>query len=141
MLNIKECIEGLGATNNSGYCSTRREGKKIGSHRNAYINAYGEIPEGLHVMHICDNRKCVNPDHLKVGTASDNMRDCVAKGRHVSPMRKVTDEQREYILKSEKTSVQLSKELPITPSVIRRYRRANGQVRPAGGAAHKSKFK
>lgn len=134
---MTDCIEGKGAVNNSGYCSTRRDGKKIGAHRNAYIEAYGCIPSGLQVMHVCDNRKCINPSHLKLGTASDNMRDCVSKGRHVSPMRKITNEQREYILKSKKTSTQLSKELPITPSVIRRYRRANGQVRPSGGAAHK----
>ena len=120
----KDCIEGVGATNNSGYCSTRRDGIRIGAHRNAYIDAYGEIPKGLHIMHICDNRKCINPKHLKAGTVSDNMRDCVAKGRHVSPMRKLTDEQREYILASEKNSAELSKELPVTSTVIRKYRRS-----------------
>jgi len=73
-------------------------------------------------MHICDNRKCINPKHLKLGTRSDNMKDCVSKGRHVSPMRKLTDEHIEYILKSEKTSNELAKELPVTARTIRRYR-------------------
>lgn len=137
----EDCIEALGATNNSGYCSTRRNGKRIGSHRNAYIERYGNIPKGFHIMHICDNRKCINPKHLKLGTHSDNMRDCVNKGRHVSPMRKLTEEQRKYILTSDKNSTQLAEEMPVTSRTIRRIRSSNNQVRPAGGAAHKSKFK
>lgn len=119
---MTDCINGVGAVNNSGYCSVRVNGKKMGAHRYAYIKAYGEIPKNLHVMHICDNRKCINPKHLKLGTRSDNMKDCVSKGRHVSPMRKLTDEHIEYILKSEKTSNELAKELPVTARTIRRYR-------------------
>lgn len=124
---MTNCISGIGAVNGSGYCHTWRNGKRIGAHRNAYIEVNGEIPKGMHVMHICDNPKCINPNHLKLGTRSDNMKDCVSKGRHVSPMRKLTDEHRKCILKSKKTSTELAKELPVTARTIRRYRRANGQ--------------
>ena len=48
------------------------------------------IPSGMVVMHTCDNRRCFNPQHLRLGTQSDNIRDCVAKGRHSSYNRRGT---------------------------------------------------
>lgn len=52
----------------------------IPAHRLAWVLAGNEIPDGL--CHHCDNRACVNPDHMFLGTQGDNLRDMVTKGRH-----------------------------------------------------------
>jgi hypothetical protein len=52
------------------------------AHRVAWMLTNGPIPDGMLVMHTCDNRECVNPTHLKTGTDYDNVQDMVSKGRH-----------------------------------------------------------
>lgn len=55
--------------------------RPVYAHRYAYAATHGEVPEGLRVLHKCDNPPCVRPDHLFVGTAQDNANDAIAKGR------------------------------------------------------------
>lgn len=60
-----------------------------GAHRVAWELTNGPIPKGMCVCHKCDVRACVNPEHLFVGTHSDNERDKLAKGRAVIPLTRV----------------------------------------------------
>ncbi len=52
------------------------------THRLSYTMAFGDIPDGLWVLHRCDNPPCLRPDHLFLGTNTDNQRDSAAKGRN-----------------------------------------------------------
>jgi hypothetical protein len=76
------CWEWQGSRYPTGYGKFRPSGPKQGyAHRFAYEFWHGPIPEGMLVMHSCDNPPCVNPQHLSVGTYSDNAQDRENKGR------------------------------------------------------------
>jgi hypothetical protein len=79
-----DCINWVGATS-QGYGHVRIKGQDFKAHRLAYIKAKGPIPPGMFVCHSCDNRLCVNPDHLWVGTRRDNAIDAITKGRWNRP--------------------------------------------------------
>lgn len=76
-----ECWEFVSPRMNTGYGLFSVKTERILAHRFAWIITNGTIPDGFDVCHHCDNRPCVRPDHLFVGTRSDNLRDMVSKGR------------------------------------------------------------
>jgi len=75
------CWIWMGAIWSRGYGQWSRGAADRKAHRQSYREYRGEIPAGLHVLHHCDIPLCVNPDHLFLGTHTDNMRDKIAKGR------------------------------------------------------------
>lgn len=58
------------------------DGEHWAAHRYTWTITYGPIPAGLYVCHKCDNPPCLRPSHLFLGTARDNILDCIRKGRH-----------------------------------------------------------
>ena len=64
-----------------GYGRLKFKGKWLRAHRASYMVFVGDFNSSLHVCHKCDNPPCVNPDHLFVGTAMDNIQDKINKGR------------------------------------------------------------
>lgn len=65
----------------TGYGKAHHMGKHISAHRLSHVLFIGPIPDGAHVLHSCDVRCCVNPDHLRAGTHQENVNDAVERHR------------------------------------------------------------
>lgn len=79
------CWEWTGAVTRAGYGHfawyENDQHRQGGAHRYSWMLAFGHIPEAMLVCHRCDNRRCVRPEHLFLGTFTDNEHDKIAKGR------------------------------------------------------------
>lgn len=76
-----DCWVWTGATDDDGYGIFRSGGSVFRAHRVSYEENVGPIPDGLGVLHHCDNPPCVRPDHLWTGTTAQNTEDKMRKGR------------------------------------------------------------
>lgn len=138
------CIEWQSATRN-GYgrliIGSRTDGTRasVSAHRLSYEVYVGKIPAGLFVCHKCDNPKCINPDHLFVGTRKDNTDDREAKNRNKihlirkkgadHPFAKFSDR----VISKIRRSTESTKETAMKYGVSERYVRdiRNNKYRPA----------
>jgi hypothetical protein len=81
--SVSGCWNWLGYVQSGGYGQLRINNAPVSTHRLSWkLYNDQEIPNGLCVLHKCDNRRCINPAHLFLGTPRDNVRDCINKGRN-----------------------------------------------------------
>lgn len=128
------CHNWCGHTNVYGYGLFSIHNKQQMTHRLAWEFKHGPIPPGMCICHKCDNRKCVNVEHLFIGTRDDNNKDMARKGRHVGAA-KLTKAQVRYIFKSKVHYKILAKRFSISTSQIfsirnrREWRRVTDAIR------------
>lgn len=112
---------------NGGYGTLTINRKQYRAHRISWEKRYGPIPKGGRICHTCDNRKCVRPHHLFLGTQTDNLRDCSKKGRisrgEARPLSKLKIEQVKKIRKDTNTHTQIAKEYNISRQTVIRIKR------------------
>lgn len=110
-----------------GYGRIRHGGSMWLAHRLSYLAFNGDIPEGLVVRHKCDNKCCVNPEHLEVGTQKDNVQDAIKRGRFSyrdnpkgveHPNSKLTEEQVRVIFYSNETQRSLAAKYGVSFQLI-----------------------
>lgn len=123
---VDECWECIShKTNNSGY-AVKHSGL---IHREVYIVVNGEIPIDMLICHTCDNRKCINPNHLWAGTAIDNQKDKINKNRQAklsgetNPMSKLTREQVDKIIQDNRFIKAIANDYNISFQMISRIKR------------------
>lgn len=110
-----DCWLWLGGRTSKGYGGFSQSGKDTAAHRTAWERQNGPIPEGMDVLHKCDNPPCCNPRHLFLGTNSANMADRNAKGRQAKGIEngaaKLTDARVEWLHRRRASGTATQKEL------------------------------
>lgn len=124
------CWEWTGSRSDTGY-GCFYDGHATSAHRYSWVLHNGPVPAGLCVLHRCDNRACVRPDHLWLGTKADNSKDMASKSRFRVPglegedhgEAKLTDDDVRHIRSSTATGRDLARKLGVSESLVSLVRR------------------
>jgi hypothetical protein len=130
MSKVKKASNGCwlwqGEITNEGYGRMWLNGKMYSAHRFMHEWKKGPIPPDKIVMHSCDVRHCVNPDHLSLGTPMDNVEDKVRKGRSSQVGGRLENNVREAImalLRINASHRQIAEVVGVAPKTVRKYAR------------------
>lgn len=108
------CIEWRYSRDVKGYGIFNSHGRSMKAHRRAWELAFGKIPEGMCVLHKCDNPPCCNIEHLFLGTKKDNAHDAIRKGRQSVQVQEIRK------LSGLKTQWELANRFSVNQSTISR---------------------
>ena len=133
------CWIWMAGISKDGYGRFRFGKSKARAHRVSYLIYKGNIPPGMLIMHSCDNPKCVNPEHLSIGTTKDNTDDMYNKGRGPDfcaavksrrsykgenhPIAKLSETQAKIIIKDTRTHSVIAKDYGVTRATISHLKR------------------
>lgn len=107
-----------------GYGLVQCDGQEFRCHRISFEVFKGPIPDGMKVLHSCDNRPCINPVHLFLGSDADNVADMDAKGRRYvlrgseNGMSKLVDDDIRAIRRALDSGLWLAEQFGVSPSLI-----------------------
>jgi hypothetical protein len=116
----ESCWNWMGSLKNKGYGRVHLSSGKTLAHRLSWELFVGDIPAEMHVLHTCDNRACVRPDHLFLGTEFDNGKDAAIKDRR---RQKLTANQVREIRVSSGTHVDIANRFGIHQCNVSRIKR------------------
>lgn len=130
--NPDQCWYWLGSRFKGGYGRFNVARTALSASRAMYIILHGDVSSDLEVCHTCDNRACVNPAHLWLGTPKENAADKMAKGRHVAfkgelnPIAKLTESEVRIIRSSATPHRTIAREFGIDEARVRQIRKGDG---------------
>jgi len=126
------CVDGYGRVR------IESEQRELKAHRHSWTILRGPIPDGLHVLHKCDVRCCVNPDHLYLGTREQNMADMVSRNRRgpQAPYKRIPQAQKDmihrWVLSGTPKKV-IARMFGVDPASVRRVTKALAQAKQVQG--------
>lgn len=123
-----ECWE-VTISPNKVYPLIKIKGRHEAVHRVVFENLVGPIPDGMYVLHHCDNPRCHRSEHLYMGTLQDNMKDMWNRGRHIKPKRRVSEEKVLALHAEGRSQVEIAAQLKVSQPCVSSILRARGMSR------------
>lgn len=123
------CWIWIGRVSGNGYGLLKRLNKSMSAHRASYEAFCGEISDGMNILHKCDTKTCVNPDHLYQGTHIQNMQDMKNRGRGYSAFgnefakRKINEEKALKIFNSTASNKETAELYGVSKTTVHRIKR------------------